>query len=195
MNSKFILVGAMLAVSLATAPLSLADEPAASTAPAAEAPAAPASAAPAPAPAAAPSAAAPAADPAAPPAATPAAPPAAAGQGGTADTGTVIFFRPSRFVGGAIGFIVREGDKELGKLRNGKYFSLHVAPGKHSFVVHSEAKDVLTIEVDAGETYYIVGAVGVGFVAGRPNLALSDQATFEAAKDKMKEVPPMSDKD
>lgn len=187
MKSKLILVGAMFAVSLATAPLSLADEPAATAAPAA---AAPADSPPvAPAPAAAPSAEMPAAPAAAPQAAAG----AGAGAGAAAETGTVIFFRPSRFVGGAIGFIVRENGKELGKLRNGKYFTLHVAPGKHEYVVHSEAKDVLTIEVDAGETYYIQGAVGVGFVAGRPNLTPSDQATFESVKSKMKEVPPMSE--
>ena len=107
----------------------------------------------------------------------------------------MIFFRPSRFVGAAVGFIVREGDKELGKLRNGKYFVIHVTPGKHAYVVHSETKDVLTIDADEGETYYIAGSVGVGFLAGRPNLAPSDQATFEAAKGKLTEVQPMSDKD
>lgn len=94
-----------------------------------------------------------------------------------------------------MGFIVREGDKELGKLRNGKYFIIHVQPGKHAYVVHSEAKDVLTIDADAGETYYIQGSLGMGFVAGRPNLSPSDQATFEGLKDKLKEVPAMSDKD
>ena len=169
MNSKFTLSGGLLAVLLAAATVSIADEPPApSPAPAAEATA--------PAPVAAPAVAAPAAP-------------------ASAETATVIFFRPSKFVGAAIGFIVREGDKELGKLRNGKYFAIHVAPGKHAYVVHSEAKDVLTIDADAGETYYIQGSVGMGFVAGRPNLSPSDKATFEALKDKLKEVPAMSDKD
>jgi len=111
------------------------------------------------------------------------------------DTATVIFFRPNKFLGAAIGFIVREGKTELGKLRNGKYFVLHVSPGKHEYVVHSEAKDVLTMEADPGETYYFQGSVTMGFMAGRPNLAPSDQAAFEAVKASLKEVPPMSDKD
>lgn len=182
MKSKLIVVSALLALSLAIAPRSQADDPAAAPAPAATAPAEPAPAAPAP--AATPAAAT--------PSAAPAAATAAAAPAGAAETGTVIFFRPSRFVGGAIGFIVRENGKELGKLRNGKYFTLHVTPGKHEYDVHSEAKDALTIEVEEGETYYIQGAVGVGFVAGRPNLTPSDQATFESVKAKMKEVPPMS---
>jgi hypothetical protein len=116
--------------------------------------------------------------------------PAASGE-----TGTIVFFRPSKFVGGAVGFKVREGDKELGKLRNGKYFILKVSPGTHEYVVHSETKDTLVLEVEAGQTYYVQGTLGVGIVAGRPNLSPSDAATFEAAKPKLKEVPPLSGDD
>ena len=83
-------------------------------------------------------------------------------------------------------------DAELGKLRNGKYFAVHVPPGKHDYTVHSESKDVLTIEAEAGETYYVSGSIGMGIMVGRPNLSPADQAAFEAAKPKMKEVAPMS---
>jgi pyruvate/2-oxoglutarate dehydrogenase complex dihydrolipoamide acyltransferase (E2) component len=141
---------------------------------------------PAPAEQAAPAAAAPAA--VAPAASTePAAKPAPA-----ADTGTIIFFRPKKFIGAAMGFIVREGDKELGKLRNGKYFTIHAAAGKHDYVVHSEAKDVLTLEVDPGETYYVQGTLTVGILAGRPNLSPSDQATFESMKSSLTMVDPLA---
>src|SRR4029079_15534558 len=51
----------------------------------------------------------------------------------------VVFFRPSKFVAGGVGFKVREGEKVLGKLGNGKYFVSTVAPGAHTYVVHSEA--------------------------------------------------------
>ena len=64
--------------------------------------------------------------------------------------GQIVFFRPSKFVGGAIGFKVREGTTELGKLRSGKYFVAAVEPGTHEYTVHSETKDVLTLEVEAG---------------------------------------------
>ena len=106
-------------------------------------------------------------------------------------SGTVIFFRPSKFVGAAVGFKVRENGQELGKLRNGKYFVLQVAPGVHQYEVHSETKDVLTLEVEAGQTYYVQGVLGVGIVAGRPNLTPSDASTFEGMKAKLKEVPPL----
>jgi Protein of unknown function (DUF2846) len=109
--------------------------------------------------------------------------------------GTVIFFRPSRFAGGAFGFKVREKEMELGKLRSGKYFVLKVAPGTHEYVVHSETKDTLVLEVEAGQTYYVEGKLGMGIFAGRPNLSPSDLTAFEAAKPKMKEVAPLADED
>lgn len=111
---------------------------------------------------------------------------------GPAGTATVVFYRPSHFVGGAIGFIVRENTTELGKLRSGKYFTLHVSPGKHTYVVHSEATDQLTIDADAGETYYIEGEIGMGVVVGHPHLKPSDKAGFDAAQAKLTEVPPLS---
>lgn len=103
-----------------------------------------------------------------------------------ADKAQIVFFRESKFVGGAIGFKVREGENELGKLRSGKYFVANVEPGKHEYNVHGETKDVLTIEVEAGETYYVLGSLGMGIVAGRPNLSPSDEATFVSMSGKLK---------
>ena len=103
-----------------------------------------------------------------------------------ADKAQIVFFRESKFVGGAIGFKVREGETELGKLRSGKYFVANVEPGKHEYNVHGETKDVLTIEVEAGETYYVLGSLGMGIVAGRPNLSPSDEATFVSMSGKLK---------
>lgn len=100
--------------------------------------------------------------------------------------GQVVFFRPSKFAGAAVGFVVREGTDDLGKLRSGNYFVAAVEPGTHQYVVHSEAKDVLTLEVEAGETYYVQGSIAMGFMVGRPNLSPSDQAAFDAAAPKLK---------
>lgn len=111
------------------------------------------------------------------------APAASAGSG----TGTIVFFRESKFAGMAISFKVREGETELGKLSSGSYFVANVPAGAHEFTVHSEAKDVLNIEVDAGETYYVQGSISIGFLAGRPNLAPSDAATFNSLKAKLKD--------
>ena len=109
-----------------------------------------------------------------------AAPPAGKGQ--------IVFFRPAKFVGGAVGYKVREGAVELGKLRSGKYFVAVVEPGTHVYNVHGETKDELTMEVEAGETYYVQGTLGMGIVAGRPNLGPSDEATFMSLSKKLKKA-------
>ena len=103
----------------------------------------------------------------------------------------VVFFRPSAFKGGAISFIVREGETELGKLKNANYFTAQVTPGKHDYTVHSEAKDVTTIEAEAGETYFLSGEINMGFMAGRPNLSPSDLEAFKAAFKKLKPSKPL----
>lgn len=105
---------------------------------------------------------------------------------------TIVFFRPWKFVGGGVGFIVREGTAELGKLRAGKYFVLQVAPGKHTYTVHSEATDNLTIDADAGETYYIEGEIGVGVLVGHPHIKPSEKAAFDEIRNKLAEVAPIA---
>ncbi|WP_189456369.1 DUF2846 domain-containing protein [Cognatilysobacter bugurensis] len=103
-----------------------------------------------------------------------------------ADKGQIVFFRESKMMGAAIGFKVREGETELGKLRNGKYFVVAVEPGTHEYAVQGETKDLLTMEIEPGETYYVKGSLGMGLVAGRPNLAPSDEATFMGMSKKLK---------
>lgn len=108
-----------------------------------------------------------------------------------ADKAQVVFFRPSKMMGGAVGFKVREGEQELGKLRSGNYF-IHLAePGTHEYTVHSEAKDVLTMEVEEGETYFVQGTISMGVMAGRPNLSPSDEAAFNAVSEKLKASKPV----
>ena len=104
----------------------------------------------------------------------------------------VVFFRPSKFVGGAVGFIVREGEAELGKLRNGTYFAVQVEPGPHAYAVHSEAKDITNIEAEEGETYFLSGSVSMGVMVGRPNLSPSDAGAFEAVLTKLKPAKPLN---
>jgi len=45
---------------------------------------------------------------------------------------------------------------------------------------------VLTMEIEAGETYYVQATVTMGLLAFRPNLSPSDQATFDGMADKLK---------
>lgn len=97
-----------------------------------------------------------------------------------AGKGQVVFFREKKFTGAAIRFKVREGETELGKLSNGVYFVTPVDPGSHTFAVHTEAQDNLTLDVKPGETYFVKATISMGFMAGHPHLASSDEASFEA---------------
>ena len=113
---------------------------------------------------------------------------AAPGAAANSNMGTIVFFRAKKFAGAAVGYKVREGEVELCRLRNASYCVIQATPGKHLYTVHSEAKDILTLEVDPGETYHVIGGITVGVLAGRPNLSPSDAATFEAMKSELKDV-------
>jgi outer membrane murein-binding lipoprotein Lpp len=102
------------------------------------------------------------------------------------DQGTVVFFRESKFAGSAISYKVRENQVELGKLSSGNYFIVNLPKGPHQFEVHSEAKDVLHMEVEPGQTYYFLGTLSMGFMAGHPHLEPSTAAVFESMKPKLK---------
>lgn len=107
-----------------------------------------------------------------------AAPPAGQGQ--------VVFFRPGSMMGMALGCHVREDGKLVGNLANGKYYVQSFAPGKHVFTTSSEATDTLNMEVESGETYYVRCGIGMGMVAGRPNIAPVEKAIFDEKSAKLK---------
>jgi hypothetical protein len=100
------------------------------------------------------------------------------------DGGTVVFFRAKKFMGAAEGFKVREGAVEIGRLRNGTFFTIRAAVGKHEYATRGIGKDLLRLEVESGETYYIQGSVAVGGT----NLSPSDRGTFEALKPDLRDV-------
>ena len=95
-----------------------------------------------------------------------------------AGMGQVVFYRSSR-MGAAISCRVREGDRIVNRLPPGRYFVQQVTPGVHEYMVRSEARDVLRLEVEEGETYYVRCAIGMGIGLGRPNLSPQDAADFQ----------------
>lgn len=116
--------------------------------------------------------------------AAPAAPAAEAAGGAT---GTVVFFREKKMMGMAIRFKVRENGVELCKLGSGTYCSIQVPVGAHEYLVQTEAKDALKLEVESGETYYVQASISMGVMAGHGNLAPSTKETFDGMKDKLKD--------
>ncbi|HYU97087.1 MAG TPA: hypothetical protein VE989_13120 [Sphingomicrobium sp.] len=105
-----------------------------------------------------------------------------------AGMGQVVFYRPSS-MGGLVSCRVSEGTQVVNRLPPGKYFVLQTTPGVHEFSVHSEAKDVVRVSVEDGETAYTRCNISMGFMVGRPNLSNQDRADFEKRGKKLKLQP------
>ncbi len=100
--------------------------------------------------------------------------------------GQVVVWRPGKFVGSAIRCTVREEGKMVGRAGNGRYFVLSATPGAHRYTTKTEATDTLNIEVEPDETAYVKCTIGMGVVAGRPNLSPSTAEEFAQAGAKLK---------
>lgn len=94
-----------------------------------------------------------------------------------AGKGQVVFFRNSA-MGLAVSCAVNENGAKVSSLPPGQYFVLVAEPGKHSYMVSSEAKDVLTLEVEPDETQFAICKIKMGIMAGRPTLIPATEAIF-----------------
>lgn len=105
--------------------------------------------------------------------------------------GQIVFFRPAGQMGMALTFTVRENEAPLGRLGSARYF-VHVAePGIHEYEVGNN--DTMRMEVEDGETYYVVQRVQMGIVAGRAVLAPSTADDFSAALPRMRLARPIEE--
>ena len=102
--------------------------------------------------------------------------------------GQVVVFRPSKFVGSAIRCTVREEGKMVGRAGNGKYFVIPANPGAHRFTTKTEATDTLNLEVEPDETTFVKCSIGMGLMAGRPNLSPATAEDFAKVAHKIKPV-------
>ena len=102
--------------------------------------------------------------------------------------GQIVFYRPSS-MGALVSCRVSEGATVVNRLPPGKYFVLQTTPGVHEYSVHSEAKDLLRVSVEDGETQYARCNISMGFMVGRPNLSNQDRADFDKRGKKLKLQP------
>jgi hypothetical protein len=109
------------------------------------------------------------------------------------EQGTIVFYRSPKPLLPGESFMIREGKVDVGQLRRGQFFIIKVDPGVHEYIVHSEAKDVVTIEVEPAETYYVRGELTKGLVVPRPSLAPSSEEAFESIRADLEEAPPLHD--
>ena len=88
------------------------------------------------------------------------------------DKGLIFFFREKEFQGSAISFYIYEGDERIGGLANGTFFFIEPNPGTYTYRAKTEAEEKVTLEVVAGETYYIKAEVKMGIWVGQPDLTI-----------------------
>lgn len=93
------------------------------------------------------------------------------------DKGLVYIYRPSSFVGGGVSYDVKVGETPVTTLYNGGYYPYFSDPGEIEFWAKTESKSAVTLDVKVGETYFVKGTVGVGFLVGRPHLSVVPNET------------------
>lgn len=88
------------------------------------------------------------------------------------DKGLVVFYRSKRAKGAAIRFqITQGGGISVGTLSNGSMFYKYYEPGQKIFDVNTPSvagSDLVSLDIIAGETYFLRGEILLGWPAGRP---------------------------
>lgn len=102
------------------------------------------------------------------------------------DKGLVIFYRLSGFKGKAIRFNLNHSEGSIGQLLSGTYLYKNLEPGQHSFWSQAISQDSITVNVEAGETYYVKGEVKMGVLAGRPQFTQMPEAKALVDLEKLK---------
>lgn len=103
--------------------------------------------------------------------------------------GQVVFFRKPLLSLVPFNWHVHEGDTTVCPMEAATYCVAVVTPGDHTYEVHTEAKSELKLEVDEGETYYVIGGISMGLIVNRPTIAPAEKAQFDALSAKLKALP------
>jgi hypothetical protein len=87
------------------------------------------------------------------------------------NSGVVYIYRPASYGPGfAVSYDINVGDNAIVYLANGCYYPYFTKAGEIEFWAETESKASVTLDVKAGQIYYIKGSVGMGFFVGRPHL-------------------------
>jgi hypothetical protein len=93
------------------------------------------------------------------------------------DSSAVVYFlREWAFIGGGVRYFVFEDNRKIGLLKPGTYFVHKTTPGKHTYWGDHFTKAFVTLDLQAGQTYYISGGVDMG------GIYLAEITSFVAEK-------------
>ena len=103
--------------------------------------------------------------------------------------GLIYIYRTSSIVGGAVSPDVKVGDTVVTTLYKGGYYPYFADPGEVELWAKTESRSAVTLDVKAGEIYYVKGSIGVGFFVGRPHLMVVTKEVGEKEITDCKLIP------
>lgn len=87
------------------------------------------------------------------------------------NSGLVYFYRPSSFYRYADSYDIKNDNTVITTLYNGGYYPYFSTPGEKEFWTKKDfLKISITLDVKAGQTYYVKGEIGPGLLLARPHL-------------------------
>jgi hypothetical protein len=89
----------------------------------------------------------------------------------------------------AVGFTLRSSNGFSGNLSNGSWLFEQVEPGQYTYSVSSpsfDGQDSITVNVTAGQTYYLKGEIKWGWPAGRTKFSSMPESSGQAELAKLK---------
>ena len=106
-------------------------------------------------------------------------------------TATVYIYRYKQFVGSALAPSVWCDETELARAENGRYFTVKLDPGKHSFRSNDKQSGI-ELDMKAGREYFLRVEIATGFAKGHGRLVLmsAEQGIYELKSSKLKPLDP-----
>ena len=99
---------------------------------------------------------------------------------------TIVFFREGHMAGSALKPSIYLDGKELDRLANGRWFSVHTAPGKHELQSSAKNEPATAIETVAGQTTYVQMIIVMGTWRGGGRLLQAAPADAQKVVAKLK---------
>ena len=100
---------------------------------------------------------------------------------------TVYVYRYKQFVGSALAPSVFCDETELARAENGRYFTVRLDPGKHSFRSNDKQSGT-ELDMKAGQEYFLRVEIATGLAKGHGRLVLMspEQGSYEMKSSKLK---------
>lgn len=110
----------------------------------------------------------------------------------------VYFYRYKQYVGSALAPSVYCDEAELARMGNGRYFTVKLAPGKHTFRSNDKQSGV-EVDLKPGQQYFLRVELVTGMMKGHGRLVamVPEQARFELKAKNLKplDADKVTDKD